>query len=229
MIEKREPFLDHLAKQLGRDRKTEGVVRPSYKHAPQLRVMENYSQDELVGVLKDQCLAIHTDFKQTIMSRLEETIDIVLKEYAAHSVITWDDPRFNEFGLSNFLKREQVDLWETHPENQSIELAEKADVGITFTDCTLAESGTVTLLSGNGKGRSVSLLPRYYIAIIPKSSLVPRITQATTRIHELAQAGRLPSCINFISGPSNSADIEMSLVVGVHGPLRACYILVDDK
>lgn len=229
MIEKREPFLDNLAKQLGRERKTTGVVRPTYKHAPQLRVMEDYSQDDLVSVLKDQCLAIHTDFKQTTTAGLEETIDQVLHEYDAKSVITWDDPRFNEFGLSSFLNREYVDLWETHPDNRSVELAEKADVGITFTDWTLAESGTVTLLSGNGKGRSVSLLPRYYVAIIPKSSLVPRMTQATTKIHEMAQKGRLPSCINFISGPSNSADIEMSLVVGVHGPLRACYILVDDK
>lgn len=228
MIEKREAFLDNLAKQLGRDRKTVGVVRPTYKRAPQLRVMEDYSQDQLVDVLKDQCVAIHTDFKQTNKVGLEGTIDQVLNEFDATSIITWNDPRFSDFGLSQFLEREHVDVWETHPDNRSIELAEKADVGITFTDCTLAESGTVTLLSGNGKGRSVSLLPRYYIAIIPKSSLVPRLTQATTKIHEMAQEGRLPSCINFISGPSNSADIEMSLVVGVHGPLRACYILVED-
>ncbi|MFS0785806.1 lactate utilization protein C [Shouchella sp. 1P09AA] len=229
MIQHRDSFLDHVAAQLGRPRKTEGVVRPTYKHAPQKNVMASYSQDELVAVLKDQCLTIHTDFKETSMSELGHAIQEVMEEYAASSVMTWEDPRFQEYGLSDFINQPHVNVWETHEENRSIELAEQADVGITFSDCTLAESGTVTLLSGKGKGRSVSLLPRYYIAIIPKSSLVPRMTQATQQIHEMSQQGRVPSCINFISGPSNSADIEMSLVVGVHGPLRACYILVDDK
>jgi len=230
MIQKREAFLENVAKQLGRKPRTEGVVRPDYKHKPHLEIMKGYSQDQLVEVLKTQCLAIHTDYKQTKKAELESVIDQVLKEYDAKSVITWDDPRFNEFGLTAFQEREEVDVWRAEHGSDSIEIAERAAIGITFSDYTLAESGTVVLLSESGKGRSVSLLPTYYIAIIPKSTLVSRMTQATTEIHKLVKAGkRMPSCVNFISGPSNSADIEMSLVVGVHGPLRACYILVEDE
>ncbi len=231
MIQHRETFLNNVAEKLGRSRRTSGVVRPKFRHMPHLEVMKNYTFDELVSVLKNQCQAIHTDFIETTGDGLEATIDQVLEDYQAHSVVTWDDPRFAEYGLSNFQQREQVDVWETHEENHSIEIAERADIGITFADYTLAESGTVVLLSDKGKGRSVSLLPTYYIAIIPKSTLVPRMTQATTAIHKMSEAEgkRVPSCINFISGPSNSADIEMNLVVGVHGPIRACYILVEDK
>lgn len=230
MIQKRESFLENVAKQFGRKPVTEGVVRPDYQHKPHLEVMKNYSKDELVEVLKTQCLAIHTDFKQTKKASLTTVIDQVLEEYKAKSVITWDDPRFAHFGLTAFQERETVDVWRAEHNSDSIEIAERADVGITFSDYTLAESGTVVLLSENGKGRSVSLLPTYYIAIIPKSTLVPRMTQATTAIHKMAATGkRVPSCVNFISGPSNSADIEMSLVVGVHGPIRACYILVEDE
>jgi L-lactate dehydrogenase complex protein LldG len=229
MIKKRESFLDHVANQLGRPRQTEGVLRPNYRVSPQFEVLKDASKDELVTVLKEQCVAIHTDFKQVESGQLERALDETIDMYGAKSVIAWDDRRFHEFGLGSYLTRPSVSLWNNRDSKRSIEQAEKADVGITFSDITLAESGTVTLFSSNGKGRSVSLLPRYYIAIIPKSTLVARMTQAARHIRQLTGEGRLPSCINFISGPSNSADIEMSLVVGVHGPLRACYIVVDDK
>lgn len=73
----------------------------------------------------------------------------------------------------------EVQEWDAENGEESIRLAEKADVDITFIDITLAESGTVVLFSEKGKGRSVSLLPATYIAVTPKSTLVPRMSQAT--------------------------------------------------
>lgn len=235
-IQNRDKFLNHLAEKLGRNRRTEEVVRPSWKYQPQWDVLARYTNDQLVDVLERQCESIHTDFIRTDAQHLNTTLLNVIKQYEGRKVITWDDSRFSSFGLKNYfqtLEQEKgisVYEWDSANKNESIRIAEQADVGITFSDITLAESGTVVLFSSKGKGRSVSLLPRTYIAIIPKSTIVPRMSQATREIHERLKEGeKVASCVNFITGPSNSADIEMNLVVGVHGPYKAAYIVIDDR
>ena len=146
-----------------------------------------------------------------------------------------NDRRNKEYGLDVIfgeLQQEGVDvrLWDSTIGTENQVFAEQADIGITFSEITLAESGTITLFNDKDNGRSISLLPRVHIVVIPKSTLVPRMTQAVKQIHEANKSGReVSSCVSFISGPSNSADIEMNLIVGVHGPVEATYIVVDDK
>ena len=231
----KDSFLANVAKSLGRERKVSGVTRPNWSKNPQHKVFENYSQDDLVDQLVKQCEKIHTKVKTTSLENLSDSLDAILSEWNANSLVSWDDPRNVEFQLSAYyesLKNDglNIHIWNPDIGEENITLAEKADVGITFADVALAESGTVVLFSDQGKGRSVSLLPTNYIAIIPKSKVVARMTQATTLIHEQVENGEdIASCINFISGPSNSADIEMNLVVGVHGPVRAYYVILEDK
>ncbi|GAE35987.1 LutC/YkgG family protein [Halalkalibacter akibai] len=234
-IQHKDRFLDQIAKSLGRPRKTTPVVRPNWKHQPQHEVFKGYNQDQLVDVLVEQCTKIHTQVELVTTKNLQEVLRNVIAGWNAQSIISWDDPRIKEYELDAFFQeifQAGVDVHEWNPAvgEENIKFAEQADIGITFADMTLAESGTVVLFSDQGKGRSVSLLPTYYIAVIPKSTIVPRMTQATSYIHQMQeQQGTVPSCINFISGPSNSADIEMNLVVGVHGPVKAYYLIVEDK
>ncbi|WP_264805009.1 LutC/YkgG family protein [Cytobacillus sp. NCCP-133] len=230
----RNSFLDNLAKNLGRDRRRQ-VEKPAWNHNPQWDVLKDASPDELVEVLKQQCLRIHTDVHETVSAELPSLIPHLIKEYGGKSVVTWDDPRFDEYGLSGLtgeLSGDEiaVHVWDCEVVEENLAFSATADVGITFSDATLAESGTVVLFSDKGKGRAVSLLPVIYFAIIPKSTIVPRMTQVAKQVHDKVEKGEpVPSCVNFISGPSNSADIEMNLIVGVHGPVQAVYIIVDDK
>lgn len=234
-IKNRDAFLDQIAQQLGRKRRSTPVQRPEWNHQVQWNVLQGKTQNELLDVLEEQCKSIHTSLVRTDSRNLNEALLNVIKEYGGKSVMTWDDPRFEEYALTNPFhewkgKGIHVDKWDTENGEESIRIAEKADVGITFSDITLAESGTVVLFNDQGKGRSVSLLPATYIAIVPKSTIVPRMSQATREIHKRVERGeQIASCVNFITGPSNSADIEMNLVVGVHGPIKACYLVVEDR
>ncbi|GAE26711.1 L-lactate dehydrogenase [Halalkalibacter wakoensis JCM 9140] len=234
-IQNQEAFLNKIASSLGRERRKEKVARPVWKKQPQHNVFKGESQDQLVDRLKLQCEKIHTSFEHVTTAELPEKLEEVIERFDGQKIVNWKDERFSQFGLDPKMVQlsnegKEIHTWEPERGSENITLAEQADIGITFSDMTLAESGTVVLLSDENKGRSVSLLPTSYIAIIPKSTIVPRMTQAASHLHELAQKeGRFPSCVNFISGPSNSADIEMNLVVGVHGPIRACYIVVDDQ
>jgi L-lactate dehydrogenase complex protein LldG len=235
-IHNRESFLNNVAKKLNRPRRTQDIQKPTWQRSPQWEVLKDANQDELVTVLKKQCEVIHTQVIETTSSELSGQVRSVMKQFGAKSVVAWKDKRFSQFGLEEQLQHRwpeeglDVHIWDPSKKRENIEAAERADVGITFSDMTLAESGTVVLFSDAGKGRSVSLLPKTYIAIIPKSSIAPRMTQATSYIHGKIEKGEsVASCVNFITGPSNSADIELNLVVGVHGPVKATYIIVNDK
>ena len=234
MIQNRNVFLDKIANRLGRDRKTI-VKRPEWAYHPQDEVLKNATQDELVDVLKEQCKNIHTDFVITNTAKLSDSLKEVVNRYGGGPVITWKDERFDQYGLTKLMKEEWpqdgVDLhvWNYTKKEENIEKANVANVGITISDITLAESGTAVLFSSKDKGRTVSFLPATSVIIVPKSSIVPRMTQAARIIREKVKSGeQIASCINFITGPSNSADIEMILVVGVHGPIKATYIVVED-
>lgn len=234
-IQNREKFLNQIASRLGRPRISSSVERPVWKFQPQYEVLKDASQDELLEVLKEQCKKIHTNIYTTNTKELPAILNEVVVNYGGGPIVTWKDERFSKWGLESLMKKEwpnqNIDVfeWDYTKGEQNIHKAEKANVGITISEITLAESGTVVLFSDENKGRTVSFLPVSSIILIPKSTLVPRMTQAAKKMREIHQkTGHVASCINFITGPSNSADIELNLVVGVHGPVKATYIVIND-
>ncbi|WP_080848917.1 LutC/YkgG family protein [Cytobacillus gottheilii] len=231
-IKNRDTFLDKLADRLGRERRTEGVERPEWSVTPQYEVFKDKSQDQLVEILAEHCRVIHTEFKRTDRKGLLDTVRETISGFDGKSIIMPNDIRFEEYGVTDYLKAADKDMdihiWDPAEGKRNQQIAEAADVGLVFSDVTLAESGTVTLFHNKDHGRSISLLPKTFIAIIPKSTLVARMTQAAALVHSMQTAGEnVPSYVSFITGPSNSADIEMNLIVGVHGPVKATYIVVE--
>ncbi|WP_010531309.1 LutC/YkgG family protein [Lentibacillus jeotgali] len=227
-IHNRDKFLSHIADRLGRERKVD-VSRPDWEHQPQWAVYQEKTSDELCALFNENSEEKGTHVVETTMDQLSETVEYVMKTYDGAPMIATNDGRFAEFGLSDVFDKNDVHLWAAESGERNIERARQANIGFLFSDVSLAESGTITQFNDRNIARSVSLLPTTYAAIVPKSSIVPRMTQATERVHNQVKDGQTISpYINFITGPSNSADIEMNMVVGVHGPVKAVHIVVLD-
>jgi len=96
------------------------------------------------------------------------------------------------------------------------------DVGVSTAQAAIAETGTLVLDSACERHRLVSLVPPVHIAIVNASSIVETLSDALA----LLQKKEISPAITFITGPSRTADIELTLAIGVHGP-QELYVIVD--
>ncbi|MDM5298240.1 lactate utilization protein C [Bacillus pumilus] len=234
-ITHRDDFLAQIQHQLGKVH-SQSIQRPKWKHQVQWETNTFSTKEELVDQFKKQCQQIHTKVTETTPKEAPYALRSMMAESGEGPVITSQDSRFEQYGFHPMFERMQTDgisitSWDARaPRNENILQAEKAKYGIVFSDYTLAESGTVVLQSHQGQGRSLHFLPMMYVVCIEKSTIVPRMIQAASALNRAVEQGdQAKGAIHFISGPSNSADIEMNLVVGVHGPVRANYLLIDDE
>ena len=105
---------------------------------------------------------------------------------------------------------------------------ELADCDVSFTTCELlvSRTGTMVLSTANESGRTTSVYAPIHICIAYTNQLVYDLKDALQLLKEKYK-GRLPSFISFATGPSRTADIEKTLVVGVHGPKEVFVFLIE--
>ncbi len=97
-------------------------------------------------------------------------------------------------------------------------------VGVTGAFCAIGETGTLMLLSGLHTHPVTSLLPETHVAIVARSRVVRCMEDGWDLLRR--EHGSLPRQVAFVSGPSRTADLEMTLVLGIHGPYRVHVVLV---
>ncbi|MHB8578206.1 MAG: LUD domain-containing protein, partial [Dehalococcoidia bacterium] len=106
-----------------------------------------------------------------------------------------------------------------------------AGMGITGCNIAIADSGTLVLVSNEGNGRLSSALPAIHVAVLGIEKIVPTIDDAAAILKVLARNAtgqKQSSYVSFITGPSRTGDIELSLTTGVHGPKQVHIVLVDN-
>lgn len=100
------------------------------------------------------------------------------------------------------------------------------DISVTSCECLVARTGGIVMSTAQASGRTTSVYAPIHICIAFTSQLVYDIKDALTLVKDKYK-DQLPSLITFATGPSRTADIEKTLVVGVHGPKEVYCFLVD--
>lgn len=229
-LQNREDFLNKLAAKMGRPRELEPQpMEKAVNDYPQQRLTD-LSDFERAAEFVKAAQAMATDVVLTKEADITKTLLEVCEKYGGGEVILSQDPRLEALGIPQALAAHYpCHTWSPEEAHENVAFAEKANIGIVHAEYGLAETGGIVLFSSKDRGRSVSLLPEKSIVVLRQSQVIPRVAQLANVLHNKAQLGeRMPSCVNIISGPSSTADIELIKVVGVHGPVSQIYVVIED-
>lgn len=158
----------------------------------------------LVKRFQEELAALEGVFVPCTVDTLAAEIISLLKERGIAEIMAWDAERL-PLGMGDALRAAGIEV--TSEVNPSVR------AGLTGALGGIAETGTLVITSGEGRPLTHSLLPEIHLAILRVQDIVSTLSEAVTR-SEVKTA----SSVALISGPSRTADIEMTLSIGVHGP-----------
>jgi L-lactate dehydrogenase complex protein LldG len=127
----------------------------------------------------------------------------------------WTTPEMEVWGVATALQALGVEIIPADADKHRVASCE---LGVTGVDAALPETGTLALTSSPERPRVASLLPRVHLALLRSAVLRPDL-------HQVFAESQAAGYSVLISGPSRTADIELTLTLGVHGP-KALYVWV---
>ncbi|UDJ80292.1 LutC/YkgG family protein [Kosakonia oryzae] len=230
-MENRDAFMQKLAQRLGREPRQIPQPLPVTHSAPLKRRYAGQIQQQPSESFMEyatQVMKAHCELAP--LATLPQVAERLCQHYGGGPVVMSGDARLAKAGVTAHLQNAfPTTCWVAPESEENLRNAAAANIGVVFAEYGLCETGGVVLFSSPLQGRAISLLPPTTLFILYKSRLLPGVTQLAEVLQQRVQSAEsLPSCINLIAGPSSTADIELIKVVGVHGPLNAVYLLVED-
>jgi len=179
------------------------VQRPTHESLTTSHTNTTASQiDRFVAELSALSVTSH------VVPTAGEVRALVTKFVRDRTVFAWD-PDHLPYEIGTTLGPEVVLA------NDSRDRQVSADIGVTGCHAAIVETGSIAVLSGPGTPRAASLLPPTHLCLVKRADLYPSVAEFfRSRAEDIARA----ACCTFITGPSRTADIELTLTVGVHGP-----------
>ncbi|MCC3153311.1 LUD domain-containing protein [Hymenobacter sp. BT770] len=143
--------------------------------------------------------------------------------------------------IAGFQQRQQVGapyVWEPHIQAllraagvafkaDEADFIEHADLGLTSCEALVARTGSVLVSAATASGRRLSIYPDQHLVLARPSQVVAEIGEAL-RVVQAKFGAQMPSMVSLTTGPSRTADIEKTLVLGAHGPRRLALFLLED-
>ncbi len=145
-----------------------------------------------------------------------ENLQLLMQEKKWDSIFTIDEKLIDLFSQAGLNVKSQADDFTS-------QLA-----GVTQCDYLIARFGSAMVSSGLSSGRRMFAYPESHIIISKVSQVVPELRDALRRMKK-KYTSNFPSQITVITGPSRTADIEKTLVMGAHGPKELYVFMVDDQ
>jgi L-lactate dehydrogenase complex protein LldG len=222
-------LLQRIAARLGRPTPTAPPPRP-FRGAPEYwREVDLPPEERIERFMANWRAAGGHAFRFATLEEAGGFIRDFLRETGASRVVVHDRDALHRLGMDRAEPALDLTVWNTaaRPAAELLADCAAADVGIAAADYAVAYTGTVVVRSGPAQGRSVSLLPKVFIAVVAARTVRMRLGEALAELDAERSGGKLPAGIHFISGPSRSADIENDLTIGVHGPGLVYALVVD--
>lgn len=226
-----DEFLKPISAALGRCEVPVSIEPCTATHAPLATDYHEYTIDELSEWFVKEAEKMGTQVREADPQNVADAVvDLVQCFGDGGHIVYADVADIDAYDIPAHLEAAGLEAhrWDPSSFETSVARVENADVGITVASAGIAETATIIQRTTPQSGRAICLLPIGHIALVKKSDLYPYMTQLMDAWEEdYARTGELPSNITFISGPSNTADIELVRVVGVHGPIHAGVILIN--
>ncbi|WP_137390105.1 LutC/YkgG family protein [Rhodoligotrophos defluvii] len=199
------------------------AVNDRLAHAPRNLVPQRGQLPDQKRVQLFREMLLSADGSFTDVARLEEVPDAVAAFLRSHNL----EPRFR-MGKDGYLRALP---WYRMPSLTRLEgPAEPADeTTLARAFGAVAETGTLAMLSGPANPVTLNFLPENHIVVVEADRIVGTYEDIWQRLRYLNGRGVMPRTVNFITGPSRTADIEQTLQLGAHGPRRLHVIIVGGR
>jgi len=248
----KQEFFSNIKNALGQEHSARGedifTTSPTEVEQAVLERINSRSPQErqaLIETVREVAGPLHIDFHpENSLDAVGPAIARLIRDKSPEwgsekSVVRWDHPLLDQLALEEQPELENVPVFTTHipdPHNQQDKQTlrkqvEQAFVGITSADELVAATATLIMRSHPGHARSTSLVPSIHIAVVEESKLLATLEELYTLLKwdPEEKAKGLTNSLSLVSGPSKTADIELIMVHGAHGPRELHLFIVADQ
>jgi len=218
------PVINNIRRSLGRTERSTLGPSTQLRTGPRPAIYQSRQAGSInseIQLFLDELKKLSGFGQRLAPSGIPQALRDLVSENNIHKAMVWNTPHLQQLQIADQVASLGVEIVSPTADaltgTRKHEIA-KCDLGITEADYLLPETGTIVLHSSAEMPRAVSLAPRIHLAIVRPEMLRPDM-------HQVFAEGKDDNYLVFITGPSRTADIELTTTLGVHGP-KELYVWI---